>query len=119
MKHPNGIAVLVAGLTAGWAMVLLVGCHGAVVNATIANASGAPIKEVEVDYPSASFGVNAIAPGAVYPYHFEVHGSGKLHISYTDAAGAQHEADGPLMHDGEQGALRITVGPGAKVEWKR
>jgi hypothetical protein len=98
---------------------LLGGCHAAVVSATIRNESGAPIKMIELDYPSASFGVNAIAPGAEFHYEFEVHGSKALHLSYSDAADATHAADGPVLNQGDKGELRITVRPGAKVDWQR
>jgi hypothetical protein len=99
--------------------ILLSGCHSATVNVSIENKSGGTLQMIELDYPSASFGVNALADGAAYPYKFEVHGSSELHISYSDAAGVGHKADGPVMRDGDAGDLLITLGTDGRVSWQR
>jgi hypothetical protein len=98
---------------------LLSGCHAPVMHATLQNASGGVLHTIQVDYPSASFGSNILADGAVFQYSFEVHGSSALHISYTDAAGHDHAADGPVLHEGDRGALRVVLMPDGKVQWNR
>jgi hypothetical protein len=101
------------------ALLALAGCHGAVVNATIENHTGGSLQMIELDYPSASFGVNSLANGAKYPYSFEVHGSGQLRISYQDAKGTPHEAKGPSLHDGDTGPLDVSIAPDNTVHWQR
>ena len=53
--------VLVAGAWVG-------GCKSPYVNTTVKNDTGAAVTLIEVDYPSASFGRESLAAGAVYPY---------------------------------------------------
>jgi hypothetical protein len=106
-------------LTSCITLLALGGCHSPVVNATIVNQSGAQVQLVELDYPSASYGVSLLDAGASYPYHFEVHGSGKLHISFQDAGGGAHQSDGPQLKEGDQGTLRVTIGAGDTVQWQR
>jgi hypothetical protein len=115
MRVYRGIIIFVMAVAIG----TLSGCHSAIVATTISNQSGGALQMIELDYPSASFGVNSLPNGAEYTYRIEVHGSSALHISYLDAAGGQHQADGPVLRDGDQGALLIIVGPQAQVSWQR
>ena len=98
--------VAVAGLVG---LVLVGGCRSPYVNATVKNDTGAAVTLVEVDYPSASFGRESLAAGAVYPYRFKVLGSGATKVSWTDAARKEHTATGPELHEGQQGQLAITL----------
>jgi hypothetical protein len=79
------------------------------VNATVKNDTGAAVTLVEVDYPSASFGRESLAAGAVYPYKFKVLGSGAMKVSWTDAQRKDHTSSGPDLHEGQQGHLAITL----------
>src|SRR6185437_636191 len=98
----------IAGLVG---MVLLGGCRSPYVTATVKNDTGAVVTLVEVDYPSASFGRDSLAAGAVYPYRFKIIGSGATKVSWTDAARKQHTANGPDLHEGQHGPLAITLTP--------
>jgi acyl-[acyl carrier protein]--UDP-N-acetylglucosamine O-acyltransferase len=49
----------------------------------IENQTGQPIHELEVDYPTASFGTNTLAPGAAMHYRFQIRGSGPVKVEYT------------------------------------
>ena len=86
------------------------------VDATIKNNTPAEIDLIEVQYPSASFGVQILAPGAEFHYRFKILGTGGLTLSYTDARRIEHTIKGPDLHEGEQGRLGITISPSA-VEW--
>ena len=92
------------------------GCHSAYVNATISNHGPTPISLVQVEYPSASFGTQSIAPGQDFKYRFKVLGSGTLKVTYTDAAQVEHKFPGPPLKEGDEGALTVVVGVG-KMDW--
>jgi hypothetical protein len=97
--------------------LLAAGCRSAFVSATITNHSGSPLSLIEVDYPSASFGVGSLAAGATYSYRFKIQGSGQVKIQFTDGSGKTHSASGPDLAEGAQGSLGITIGPVNDVSW--
>lgn len=98
------------------ALVGLTGCHSHYVEADIKNDSGSPISLVEVDYPSASFGKESLASGAVYHYRFKILGDGPTKILWTDAQRQDHTASGPSLQEGQEGALTITI-TGSTALW--
>lgn len=99
------------------ALVPVSGCHSPYVAATVSNRTGKPIELLEVDYPSASFGTQNLAPGADFHYRFKVLGSGPVTLLYTDSAHKDHKASGPEVHEGAEGGLAITISP-AGVGWR-
>ncbi len=86
-------------------------CHSYHIDTTIENRTGADIQLLEVDYPSASFGVDRIASGALYHYRIQVTGSGPLKITYTGADGKQVQIAGPTLVERQQGQLKIVLLP--------
>ena len=86
------------------------------IQATVHNSTGRPLQLIEVDYPTASFGTQGLAPGAEYKYRFKVLGSGNLKILYTDGSGKERTQDGPELHEGLEGQLLINVAEGG-VQW--
>jgi hypothetical protein len=96
----------------------LAGCHSAFVETTIYNEGQAPVRLIEVDYPSASFGTESIAGHSQFHYHFKIQGSGALNIEFTDSANKLHDADGPVLNQGQEGHLAIVIQPTNDVEWK-
>ena len=95
----------------------LAGCHSAFVETTIDNQGDSPVRLVEVDYPSASFGVGIIAAHSQFFYHFKVQGSGPLKLQFTDYADKVHDADGPELSQGQEGHLTIAIQPTGEVLW--
>jgi hypothetical protein len=93
----------------GFAFLASAGCHSAYIEATVKNASGAPVSLVEVDYPSASFGRGTLAPDAEYHYRFKVLGGGATKVLWTDAAHKDHATPGPVLHEGDEGRLTVTL----------
>ena len=85
------------------------GCHSPYVEATVSNRTDKPIELLEVDYPSASFGTQALAPGADFHYRFKVLGSGNMKLLYTDSAHQDHKSDGPFLKEGAEGPLAIAI----------
>ena len=92
-------------------------CHSYHIDTTIENRTGADIQLLEVDYPSASFGADRIASGAVYHYRFQVNGSGPLKIEYTTGDGKQVQIDGPTLVERQQGQLKIVLVPAGKAQF--
>ena len=91
-------------------LVLLcsLGCHSAYVEATVSNRTRQTISLVEVDYPSASFGTQDLAPGADFKYRFKVLGSGATKVLWTDLAHIDHTAPGPELKENDEGKLTVT-----------
>jgi hypothetical protein len=87
----------------------LSGCHSAYIEADLVNATGGTVPLVELDYPDASFGASALKAGATMHYRLKVQGSGVTKLLWTDAAGHDHTAKGPELHEGQQGSLRVTL----------
>ncbi len=94
----------------------LTGCHSAMVQATVHNSTGGTLQLIEVDYPSASFGTQGLAPGGDFKYRFKVLGSGNLKILYTDKGGKELTGNGPELHEGLEGQLLIDIAD-AGVHW--
>ena len=95
----------------------ITGCRSPYVATTVSNRTAQPIELIEVDYPSASFGTENLAPGADFHYRFKVIGSGNMKLLYTDSAHHDHKSDGPFLKEGAQGPLTIVIS-GAGVTWQ-
>ena len=98
------------------ALAPLAGCHSAYVSATIRNQTTTPITLVELDYPSASFGTQTLAPGQEFKYRFKILGSGEVKLLWTDAHNQEQHADGPHLDEGTEGSLAVLVTP-LGVRW--
>ena len=92
-------------------------CHSYHVDTTVENRTGAAIQLLEVDYPSASFGADHIASGAIYHYRFQIRGSGPLKITYTAADNKQIQIDGPTLVERQEGQLKIVLQPDGKAQF--
>ena len=90
-------------------LIATVGCHSPYVATTISNRTTQPIELLEVDYPSASFGTQNLAPGADFHYRFKVLGSGSMKLLYTDSTHQDHKSDGPFLKEGAEGPLNIVI----------
>ena len=111
-----------ARLKTTWAMLLLpllmaASCRNYIVDVTVENRTGGAVNLLEVDYPSASFGVDALAPGAVFHYHVQLQGSGPIKVMYADSQKHQRQSTGPTLHQGQKGQLEIVLGPNGKSEF--
>jgi hypothetical protein len=99
------------------ALLSVTACHSYHIDSTIENHTGADIQLLEVDYPSASFGADRLASGAVYHYRFQIRGSGPLKIIYTSADEKQVQITGPNLVEGQQGQLQIVLLPSGKAQF--
>jgi hypothetical protein len=98
-------------------MLNAVACKSYWVDARIENNTGQAVHELEVDYPSASFGTNSLAPGAAMHYRFQIRGAGPLKVEYTSADGKTAQAQGLALTEHQQGELTIRLLPQGKVDF--
>lgn len=98
-------------------LLAVTGCHSAHVLATVSNHTGQSILLLEVDYPSASFGTQNLAPDADFHYRFKVLGTGKMTLTYTDQDHKDHKSEGPYLNEAADGPVQITIAPDG-VHWK-
>ena len=97
--------------------LLLAGCHArpylgrpeAAFTITVRN-QGPDIHQLEVDYPNASFGRDALASGASFNYPPKLIGSGPVKVTFNDATGKSHTATGPVVQEGMHKNLVISIG---------
>ena len=112
-------------LFAAAAALALAGCHAKpapghplkAFEITIRN-QGPDVHQLEVDYPSASFGQDFLASGADFNYLPKIIGSGPVKISFTDAMGKPHTATGPTLQEGQRKELVITIGQGEIIQFQ-
>jgi hypothetical protein len=95
----------------------LLGCRSAYVQATVVNAGNAELHNIEVDYPSASFGIPSLAPGAEFHYRFKIQDAGTVKVEFADSAEASHKVKGPYVAEGQQGTMKITLENSGTVKW--
>jgi hypothetical protein len=96
-------------LAASGALLALTACHSAYIAVSIQNRTTQPVALLEVDYPSASFGTQNLAPGAEFHYRFKVLGSGATSLTWTDAAHHDHKSAGPSLKEGDEGRITIQL----------
>jgi hypothetical protein len=113
MKAHAGILAVVTVV----ALAATTGCHLYHVETIVENQTGGPIQLLEVDYPSASFGVNSLAAGAEYHYRIQLRGSGPLKVQYTGSDGRKTMAEGPILAELQEGRIEIVLLPGGHAEF--
>jgi hypothetical protein len=93
------------------------GCHSYWVDANVENQTGEVIHELEVDYPTASFGENTLESGHTMHYRFQIRGSGPVKVEYTFDNGKVIHAQGLNLTERQQGQLQIRLMPQGKAEF--
>jgi len=109
----HGILIAVFAPILVWAA----GCHSYHIDMTVENRTGAAIQLLEVDYPSASFGADKLAPGEIFRYSIQVRGSGPLKVDYTGSDGRQAQINGPTLTERQEGLIQIVLLPGGKADF--
>ncbi len=117
MKARNIIRAGVFAAVAFPALVGSIGCHSYHVETTVKNRTGEPIRLLEVDYPSASFGDDVLAAGEDYHYRIQLRGSGPLKVQYTASNEQRVQMTGRTVAERQDGRLEIVLLPGGKVEF--
>lgn len=91
------------------ALAAIAGCRSRVVEVKLINTSGQPLSVIIVDYPTATFGVNKLDPGATYEYPIKVLGTGELKVQFTDASGHNHSFTGPSLEKNDDGTVTVKL----------
>ncbi|MCU1312869.1 MAG: hypothetical protein JWM54_626 [Acidobacteriaceae bacterium] len=76
---------------------------------------GPDIHQLEVDYPSASFGRDYLKSGASFNYVPKLIGSGPVKVMFNDSAGKSHAATGPVINESARSTLVISIGEDESV----
>ncbi len=98
-------------------LALTSGCKSDWIQATVINQTGAPIRELEVAYPSASFGLNSLAAGAAMPYRLKIRGTGIVKVEYRNQEGKIIHGEGIELGEHQQGQLTIRLLPEGRFEF--
>lgn len=98
-------------------VVILAGCRSPHVEVAVENRTGAPVRLLEVDYPSASFGSDELAAGATMHYRIQLLGRGPVKVQFTAADRHLAQVQGPSLVERQEGALKIVLLPGGKAEF--
>ncbi|MGC1872015.1 MAG: hypothetical protein WA700_13755 [Acidobacteriaceae bacterium] len=116
MRKRNRLRGLL-GLVALASLVFAVGCRAKLVEVRVVNSGTTDLHNVEVDYPSASFGVSNLAPGATYIYRVQLQDAGRMKVEFSDSKEQPHSGKGPYVEEGQQGTLTLTLDASGKNQW--
>ena len=95
--------------------IALSGCRAHMITITVVNASTEPISTIIVDYPSATFGKDKLAPGETFSSSVKLTDTGAVKVQFTDAKGANHSQAGPVVHKDEMGSVEIRLDQASAV----
>lgn len=90
-------------------VIAIAGCRAHMVKIKLINTSAQPISTIIVDYPSATFGKDKMAPGETFSSTVKLTDDGALKVQFTDANGASHTYVGPLLHKNQEGSIEVRL----------
>ncbi len=95
----------------------MVGCRSKLIVVRVINSGTTDLHNIEVDYPSASFGMSNLAPGATFTYRIQLQDAGRMKVEFYDSNQQPHSGKGPYVKEGQQGSLTLTLDGSGKNEW--
>jgi hypothetical protein len=96
-------------------ILALSGCRSHVVKVNLKNISADVVKTIIVDYPTATFGKDKLAPGETFSYAIKPLEPGMLKIQFTDALGTIHSYIGTPLHKDDDEVLDVNLSQGGAV----
>ncbi len=117
MSGPITGSIRVSLLTTFTALLLLTGCRSLYVQTDVKNSGNTELHNVEVDYPSASFGIPSLASGETFHYRIQLRDAGRMKVQFFDQAEHFHTGTGPYVAQGQQGILTITLDATGENLW--
>ncbi|HZD95956.1 MAG TPA: hypothetical protein VE133_16970 [Candidatus Sulfotelmatobacter sp.] len=88
-------------------ILMLTSCRGHMLTIRLVNTSAEPVSTIIVDYPSATFGKDRLAPGETFSSPVKITDAGALKVQFTDAKGARHSYTGPALHSNDKGSIEV------------
>jgi len=103
-------------------LVILLGmanasCRSRGIDVTIQNNAPVRLRNVEVDYPGAAFGIASISPGGSYWYHIKPLDDGDLTVGFELDNGKNFKQKQAAVRKGEAGRLVIVVEQDSRQEF--
>jgi len=95
----------------------IVACRSRGVDVTIRNNGQNAIRNVEVDYPGAAFGIGTIAPGASFSYRIKPLSRGEITLSFEPENGKTFKQKGPTVMPNQDARLVMLVEQDATKQW--
>ena len=92
-------------------------CHSRQVDVTVDNYTGAAIQQLDVDYPTASFGSNSLDANAEFKYRIQLRGQGAVKVQYVTTQRQTVKIAGPALVEDQEGRLIIVLLPEGKAEF--
>ena len=90
-------------------VIAMAGCRAHVVKISLTNTSTGPIKTIIVDYPTATFGKDTLAPGETYFSLIKPVDKGPITVRFTDAQGGSHTYESISLEQGDDGSVDIKL----------
>jgi hypothetical protein len=116
MSRQNGLRGIL-GLAALAGLLMLAGCRSKLVEVRVVNSGTTDLHNIEIDYPSASFGMSNLAPGATYIYRIQLQDAGRMKVQFSDSKEHPHSGKGPYVKEGQEGTLTLTLDASGKNQW--
>jgi len=92
-----------------WLLAFLAGCRAHMVKINLVNTSAEPLSTIIVDYPSATFGKDKLAPSETFSSQVKITDTGPLKVQFTDAAGVSHTYVLTTLHPNAEGSIEISL----------
>jgi hypothetical protein len=109
---------ILAGLSTLLLAAAMGACHASGFDLTIQNNATVPLRNVEVDYPGAAFGVPLIAAGKSYWYHIKPTADGQIGVSFELDSGKNFREKGPAVNAGKRGKITLILEQDEKQQWR-
>ncbi len=81
----------------------------------LVNTSAEPLSTIIVDYPSATFGKDKLAPGETFSSPVKITDTGPLKVQFRDAGGASHIYVLPTLHPNAEGTIEISLNQSSAI----
>lgn len=112
MRRTKAIAALLL-------FIALAGCRAHMLTIRLVNTSSEPLSTIIVDYPTATFGKDKLAPNETFSSPVKITDAGPMKVQFTDAKGAIHTYTGLLLHASEEGSVEIKLDQNGALAEKR
>jgi hypothetical protein len=90
-------------------LLTLTACRAHMLSIRLINTSTEPLSIIIVDYPSATFGKDKLAPSETFSSPVKITDNGPLKVQFTDAKGALHTYTGLKLHPNQEGSIEIRL----------